>query len=280
MKLVSYRNGSDELFGRLVGDGIVDVTGLLGGCATVLDVLESGRLAELDEKSSGLIPGTALDEVALLPVIVNPRKILCAGLNYRAHRDEAGREANARPTIFTRFADSQIGAGCEVRIPAVVEKFDYEGELAAVIGVGGQHIPEQDAYAHVAGYSCYNDFSARDWQRHTGQWTPGKNFHGTGAFGPALVTADEVGAVEDLVIQTRVDGEVRQSATLGDLIFSVPELIAYISTFTALSPGDVIVTGTPGGVGLFREPPEFLRGGETVEVEISKVGLLRTPVRS
>ena len=275
MKLVSYRHQGTVSCGRLIGDAI---SALPSSYRSIRDVLEKGALDELEAETADLTPTLTLSDVELLPVIPDPSKILCAGLNYRAHRDEAGRDASARPTIFLRVADSQIGADSTVTVPPNVERFDYEGEMAVIIGREGSGVAVTDAMEYVSGYACYNDFSARDWQRHTGQWTPGKNFTGTGAFGPAMVTADEVGDHTKLTIETRVNGEVRQSATLADLIFTIPELIAYVSSFTTLRPGDVIVTGTPGGVGMFREPPEYLVGGEKVEVEISKVGLLRTQV--
>lgn len=280
MKLISYRHAGVESFGRLVGDAVVDCSVLKPGYRSIRDVLERGALPLLRAETENLAPTLALSEVELLPVITDPGKILCAGLNYRSHRTEAGREPTARPTIFLRVADSQIGADQVVTIPPAVAKFDYEGELAVIIGKTGTAIGLEDAMSFVAGYACYNDFSARDWQQHTGQWTPGKNFTGTGAFGPAMVTADEIADHTQLTIETRVNGEVRQSARLGELLFSIPELIAYVTSFTTLRPGDVIVTGTPGGVGLFREPPEFLTGGEKVEVEISQVGILRTQVEA
>lgn len=278
MRLVSYEHAGRSTFGVLVatasGDAVVDAAALIHGCHTIVDVLAAGCLPELRQATADRTPDVALSEVTLLPVVPNPGKILCAGVNYRSHRDEAARPEQGHPTVFLRFADSQIGAGRPVEIAREVTMFDYEGEVAIVLGRGGRRIPADRAIEHVAGYACYNDFSARDWQRHSGQWTPGKNFPGSGAFGPWLLTADEVPDPATLVLQTLVNDDVRQSASMADLIFSIPELIAYMSTFTSLAPGDVIVTGTPGGVGLFRDPPSFLAPGDVVEVRADGMGSL------
>ena len=217
-------------------------------------------------------------DITFLPVIPNPAKILCVGLNYETHRAETKRPEVENPTIFTRFADTQIGHKQPLIKPNSSERFDYEGEMAVIIGRGGRNIAEDKALDHVAGYACYNEGSVRNWQRHTSQFTPGKNFPGTGAFGPYMVTADEVGDYTKLPIQTRLNGEIMQDAKLTDLIFPVPRLISYISQFTPLSPGDVIVSGTPGGVGDRREPPVYMQPGDIAEVEIGMLGTLVNPV--
>lgn len=214
----------------------------------------------------------------LLPVIPNPGKILCIGLNYEDHRRETGRAVVENPTIFTRFADSQVAHGQPLLRPRVSTDFDYEGELAIVIGTGGRYIARDAAFTHVAGYSCYNDGSVRDWQRHTHQFTPGKNFPQTGGFGPWLVTPDEVPDLDALTLTTRVNGEVVQQSGLDHMIFDVPRIIEYCSAFTPLNPGDVIATGTPGGVGAKRTPPLWLKPGDTVEVAISGIGVLRNGI--
>lgn len=285
MRLVSYRSATSSVpgFGRVVGEdaaaGIIEASTVAAGRWTsVRGLLADQGLAEFAAATDGLEPGLALADVELLPPIPDPGKIVCAGVNYRAHRDEAARPAAAHPTLFTRFADSQIGHGAPALKPAVSERFDYEGELAVVIGVSAHGIDPASAWSRIAGYACYNDLSARDWQRHSSQWLPGKNFPGTGAFGPWLVTADEVPDVSTCTLQTSVNGEVRQRASVADLIFGIPELLAYISAFTALHPGDVVVTGTPGGVGLFREPPSFLEPGDVVDVEITGIGRLTNEV--
>lgn len=286
MRLVSYHTAATgPRFGRVVGAD--DDLGIIDGVqaseqrwSSLRAVLAAGAIAELAEATEGRPVDLALAEVELLPPIPDPGKIVCAGVNYRAHRAEAGRTEAAHPTLFTRFADSQIGHRSPALKPAVTDRFDYEGELAVVIGSTGHQVSLERAWSLVAGYACYNDFSVRDWQRHTTQWLPGKNFPGTGAFGPWLRTADEVPDVCACTLQTMVNGEVRQDASLTDLIFSIPELLVYISTFTRLEPGDVVVTGTPGGVGLFRDPPTFLEPGDLVEVDISGVGRLVNEVVS
>lgn len=239
------------------------------------DAIAADALAEAGEADA---PVAALDEVVWRPVIADPGKILCVGLNYEDHRKETGRAVVSQPTIFTRFADSQTAHRAPIVMPAESDRLDYEGELAVVIGRAGRAIAEDEALAHVAGYSCYNDGSVRDWQNHSIQFTPGKNWPGTGAFGPWLVTPDEFGPLGPQRLQTRLNGAVMQDALLSDMIFSVPRLIAYCSTFTPLSPGDVIVSGTPGGVGAKREPPVFLRVGDRVEVEIDGIGTLENGV--
>lgn len=279
MKLATYMSDTGPRFGHVSNGQIADLTDAVPGCTSIQDALTRDVLPRLRAACVAGRPQTPMSQVLLLPVITHPGKILCAGVNYWTHREESGRSAKPdKPTIFIRFGDSQVGSGRHVFIPTDVTQFDYEGELAVVIGRAGRHIDPAEAYQHVAGYACYNDFSARDWQRHSGQWTAGKNFPGTGAFGPYLVTADDVDDVSSLELTTTVNGAVRQSARISEMIFSIPELIAYISAFTALSPGDVIVTGTPGGVGLFRDPPDFLRPGDVVTVEVTGIGTLTNEV--
>lgn len=279
MRIASFRRDGESSYGVVVGDGIVDAGPLLGpDLPTLGSVLRAGALPRLHDVTDGRPADVPLADVELLPVVTDPDKVLCAGVNYAAHRDEANHAQAEHPTIFIRFPDTHVAHGQPLCRPSVSPYFDYEGELAAVVGKGGFAIPEADAMDHVAGYACYNDASVRDWQMHTQQWTPGKNFPGTGAFGPWLVTADEVPDAAQLELTTRVNGEVRQNASVADLIFSIPALIAYVSTFTRLSPGDVLVTGTPSGVGAARKPPVWLGAGDVVEVEISGVGLLRNVV--
>lgn len=223
-------------------------------------------------------PRLPVAAISLAPVIPDPAKILCVGLNYETHRKETGRAEVQHPTIFTRFADTQIGDGASIVCPRVSMDLDFEGELAVIIGRSGRYISRQDAMAHVAGFACYNDVSVRDWQRHTHQFTPGKNFPATGPFGPWMVTPDEVGPLAGLRIMTRLNGRIVQEATLGDMIFDIPRIIEYCSSFTPLRAGDVIATGTPGGVGAKREPPLWMKPGDVVEVEIDRVGLLRNSI--
>lgn len=274
MKLTSYRIADRVSFGVVDGETIHDLGALLGAeCPDLKALITSGGL----ERVAGLLSGAPqvpLADVTLLPVVPNPGKILCVGHNYEAHRKETGRDPTEHPSIFLRFADSQAAHGEALLLPSVSTMFDYEGELAVVIGKAGRCIAEDRALEHIAGYACYNDASVRDWQWHTRQFTPGKNFPRTGAFGPCLVTADEIADPAALSVTTRVNGEVVQSQPTADMIFPVPTIIAYVSQFTPLAPGDVIVTGTPGGVGAKRQPPRWLAAGDVVEVDIPGVGLL------
>ncbi len=272
MKLVSFAWKGRESFGAVVGDEIADL-----GSPACPD-LKAALVAGLPAVVPATAPRIALSQVALLPVVPNPGKIFCVGLNYLEHREETGRAATAHPTIFTRFADTQVAHGAPLVCPRESAMFDYEGELAVIIGRGGRRISEAVAMRHVAGYACYNDGSVRDWQNHTAQFTPGKNFPGSGGFGPWMVTPDEIADLDAVTVTTRLNGQVVQHAAVDQMIFSIPRVIAYLSAFTVLSPGDVISTGTPGGVGAKRTPPLWMKPGDTVEVDISGVGVLRNPV--
>ncbi len=279
MRLVTFDIAGKVSYGALLGDGIVDLGARLGKkYADVKALIAADALDEAAAALKGAKADVALAAVTLLPPLPNPDKILCVGVNYDEHRKETGRDKSEKPVIFTRFADTQVGHGQALVRPRSSERFDYEGELAIVIGRPGRHIPESTALAHIAGYSCYNDGSVRDWQRHTHQFTPGKNFPASGGFGPALVTADEVPDPFALTLITRLNGQEVQKAGTDLMIFDLKQLIAYISGFTKLNPGDVIITGTPGGVGDKRNPPLYMKPGDVAEVEISGVGLLRNPV--
>lgn len=220
-----------------------------------------------------------LDQIRFLPPLARPSKIICVGLNYRDHSAESGYAVPDRPTLFARFTSSLIGHGAPIVRPAVSEQLDYEGELVAVIGTAGRGIPVERALDHVAGYSVFNDGSVRDVQHRTPQWTLGKNFDDTGAFGPFFVTADVLPAgARGLSIETRLNGRVVQAASTDDLVFDVATLVSQISEAMTLAVGDIIVTGTPSGVGAARKPPLWMKPGDTVEVEIEGVGVLRNPV--
>lgn len=276
MKYASYLNPAGVATWGSVEDGAVTDLGPTG--AGVADCLRSAiQAGVLATASSDGAPVYDEDGITFLPVIPDPGKIICVGTNYAAHQAESG-IAPAIPPIFTRFADTQIGHLAPARLPAETEQFDWEGELAIVIGAEVDHAPASEGWSKVAGVAIYNDLSARDWQRKSGQWTPGKNFPGTGAFGPYFVPMSDFDDIEARKLVTRVNGEVRQQATLGDMVFGVPELLEFISTWTVLRPGDVVVTGTPGGVGLFMDPPTFLADGDVVEVEIDGLGVLRNAV--
>jgi 2-keto-4-pentenoate hydratase/2-oxohepta-3-ene-1,7-dioic acid hydratase in catechol pathway len=276
MRFASFRTAGFATWGALSGDHLCDLGPSGSGVApTLRSALAAGNLTFLDLESARRVP---VSDVTWLPVIPDPAKIICVGVNYRLHQAETGRDAAQAPTLFVRFADSQTSHESEIAIPSIVRDFDYEGELAVVVGKEMYRTPASEAFDGIAGYGIYNDFTARDWQRAASQWTPGKNFPGTGAFGPYLITPDEVGRVDELELQTRVNGEVRQNASVGDLIFDIPTLVEYISSFTRLSPGDVIVTGTPGGVGQFMRPPCLLSAGDVVEVSITGLGTLRNRI--
>lgn len=280
MKLLSFVVDGRASFGAVKDNGVVDLGARLRseGCATLRQLLEAGRLADAADIVASARPDHPLDKIAFAPVIPDPEKIICVGLNYRDHVAETGRTVTEKPALFARFACSQVGHGQPIVKPKVSDNFDYEGELALVIGKAGRHIPASRALDHVAGYACYNEGSIRDWQRHTSQFLSGKTFAESGSFGPWLVTTDEIPDPSKLTLQTRLNGTVVQNTTTDLLITAIPELIAYISAICPLVPGDVIVTGTPGGVGMKRTPPLWMKPGDTVEVEISGIGVLRNSV--
>jgi 2-keto-4-pentenoate hydratase/2-oxohepta-3-ene-1,7-dioic acid hydratase in catechol pathway len=280
VKLATFAVHGEVSYGAVVADGVVDLRRRLGPgrCPTLKAVLAAGALDEARRAAEGQGADHRLADVTLKPVIPDPDKIFCVGLNYHAHREETGRKPSEHPAIFTRYALTQVGSGEALVKPRNSDAFDFEGELGVVIGRRGRHVPRARALELVAGYACYFDGSVRDWQRHTSQWTPGKNFPGTGGFGPWMVTADELGDPSKLTLATRLSGREMQRTTTDLMIFDVPSVIEYLTGFTELVPGDVIATGTPGGVGFTREPPVFMRAGDTVEVEISGIGVLRHPV--
>jgi 2-keto-4-pentenoate hydratase/2-oxohepta-3-ene-1,7-dioic acid hydratase in catechol pathway len=256
--------------------GVLDFGALPGAPADLKSALASDALTSLTGASGAKRhdPST----LTWLPPIGNPAKILCIGLNYESHRLETGRASARHPAVFTRFADTLVGHEQPLLRPAASMQLDFEGELAVIIGRGGSNIPAARALEHIAGYACFNDGSVRDWQNHNSQFTPGKNFRGTGGFGPWIVTPDEAGNLADQHVVTRLNGAIVQDQPISDMLFPVPQIIEYLSAFTTLSTGDVIATGTPGGVGMKRTPPLWMKPGDVVEVEIGVVGLLRNPV--
>jgi 2-keto-4-pentenoate hydratase/2-oxohepta-3-ene-1,7-dioic acid hydratase in catechol pathway len=276
MRYVSYELANGTASYGLLAEGLVRDIGLVPGAPVDLRAaLQSGRLALL---ATGV--STPASELKLLPVIPNPSKILCVGLNYESHRKETGRQERSHPAIFTRFADTLVASGQGLVKPRVSDSFDYEGELALVIGRPCHQVSVQDALSRIAGYSCFNDASVRDWQQHNIQFTPGKNFPATGALGPSLVTPDEVPDLRSIHVVTTLNGTVVQDQSIGEMIWGVAELIAYISAFTPLGPGDVIATGTPGGVGSKRTPPLWMKPGDSVSVAIGSIGTLTNPIVS
>ena len=280
MKLVSFLRLGEVTFGVETNHGIIDLGERLKNKMRTKSIIEllNTDLMPREEDLENLSPDYSFSDITFLPVIPDPGKILCIGLNYEKHRIETKREESGYPTIFTRFSDSQVAHNQYLVKPNASDRFDFEGELAVIIGKGGRNIQEKDAMNHIAGYSCYNDGSIRDWQKHTSQFVPGKNFPKTGAFGPGMVLRQSISDYKKLKIQTRLNNEVVQDACLDQLIFDIPRLIAYCSSFNCLSVGDVIVTGTPGGVGDRRDPPLYLKEGDDIEVEISEVGLLKNHV--
>jgi 2-keto-4-pentenoate hydratase/2-oxohepta-3-ene-1,7-dioic acid hydratase in catechol pathway len=279
MKLISFLHAGRTSFGVLDGDTVIDLAPVSASVGTSLKAaLERDALADIADYVAGDPRRLALHDVSLQPVVPDPGKILCVGINYLTHMKETGRDIPKYPMIFTRWADTQTAHDAAIVKPAASEKLDFEGELAVVIGKTARHVKRANALDYVAGYACYNDGSVRDWQKHTIQFGPGKNFPSTGGFGPCLVTADELGDPSQLTLTTRLNGEVMQHTGTDDMLFDVPHLIEYCSTFTELRPGDVIITGTTGGVGAFREPPVWMKAGDIVEVEISKIGVLRNTI--
>jgi 2-keto-4-pentenoate hydratase/2-oxohepta-3-ene-1,7-dioic acid hydratase in catechol pathway len=278
MRLASFKIGNSSTWGVIDGEEALDVGALLKDRYPDLKSVVAADALSAVRDVAGQAKRYPIADITWLPVIPNPDKILCIGLNYETHRKETGRSEVENPTVFARFANSQTGHLANIVRPKLSTHLDYEGELAIIIGKPGRHITKADAWNHIAGYACYNEGSVRDFQRHTHQFTPGKNFPETGAFGPWMMTPDELGDVAPLRLQTRVNGQVVQDATIDQMIFDIPRQIEYCSSFTRLEPGDVIVTGTPGGVGAKRTPPLWLKPGDIVEVEIDKLGVLRNGV--
>ena len=279
MKLISFERDGRAGFGAVVDGGVVDLDAALDGrYADLQALLAADALGQARSALQGRQPDFALDSVVLLPVIPNPGKIWCCGLNYGEHVRETNREITEQPTFFLRVADSQVGHGQAIVRPKESQQLDYEAEIAVIIGKPGRRIAEADAWDHIAGYSCYNDGSVRDWQRHTSQWVPGKNFWRTGGFGPWMVTSDEIPARTLMTLVTRLNGQEMQRATTGMMIHSIERQVAYVSTIAPLRAGDVIVTGTPGGVGARRTPPVWMKPGDVVEIEVDRIGVLRNNI--
>jgi 2-keto-4-pentenoate hydratase/2-oxohepta-3-ene-1,7-dioic acid hydratase in catechol pathway len=284
MKFASVRHGRKATWGVVDGDAIaLAPDAVTAKYPDLRSAIAANALKRLGKKTLRDGRRKALSALTLLPPIGNPDKIVCVGLNYEKHRLETNKQGTGRiypphPAIFARYASTLNAHGAPLVKPANSDVVDYEGELAVVIGKGGRRIARENALDHVAGYSCYNDVSMRDWQMHTSQWIPGKNFPGSGPMGPYLVTPDEVGDIGGLSIRTYVGGKLMQDAKFEDLIFGLGQIVEYISGFTDLVPGDIIVTGTPGGVGFTRKPPVLLVPGTVVEVDIDKVGRLANHV--
>ena len=278
MRLATFSTAQGASYGIVTAKGIVDLKRYLGNqYPDLLSLIAGNGFAEAG-KHAGASPDYKESDISFLPVIPNPGKILCVGLNYQDHVVETGRDNTEQPAIFIRVAESQVGHLQPIVRPKESKNLDFEAEIAVIIGTAGRRISQQSAYKHVAGYSCYNDGSVRDWQRHTVQWTAGKNFAQTGGFGPWLVTADEIPPNTRMTLSCRLNGERMQHASTEQMIFKIPKIIEYVSAWTTLQPGDVLVTGTPGGVGARRNPPIWMKPGDKVEVEIDKVGILENTI--
>lgn len=279
MKLITYRRDGLRSFGAVKEQGVIDLAKRLPAIAD-LKMLVSNQAALDDARR--LVATTAVDfalaQAELDPVIPHPNKVICVGINYVAHAAEAGRTVGKYPVIFHRYADTLVSHGAPLIRPTVSDHFDFEAELAVVIGKGGSHIKPEEAMDHVAGYTCFNDASVRDWQFHTHQYGMGKNFRATGALGPWLVTADEIPDYRKLSIQGMLNGESMQTGKLSELAFDIPTLIAYVSQALDWQPGDILATGTPSGIGFKRQPPIFLKSGDTYDVVIPGVGTLSNPI--
>lgn len=277
MKLASYVTDGKQAFGAVTGDSVITLNDRLRARHPSLrDALAAGALEEMRGVAQSARPDRKLADVRILPAIPNPEKIMCVGINYKSHAAEHGQEAPKLPNIFTRFVDTLVAHDGEMIRPKVSTNFDFEGELAVIIGRAGRHIKQEDALSYVAGYTCFCDGSVRDFTKYS--LVASKNFIGTGPLGPWITTADEIPDPTRLTLTTRLNGEVMQQSGTDMLIHSIPAIIAFCSVFTPLSPGDVIATGTPDGIGAKRNPPVWMKAGDVLEVEISSIGTLRTRI--
>ena len=275
MRICSFVHDGRNRFGVVDGDGLIDLTDLVAH-SDLAAAIAAGDLGGLERAATGQGIDVALSDVTFLPTIPAPGKVVCVGLNYEPHRIEMGTEKGPYPTVFVRLNDTLVGHGGALIKPRNSDAFDYEGEVALVIGKAGRHIAEADAMDFVAGYTCFMDASVRDYQKQN--LIAGKNFPGTGGMGPWFVPAHAMPAPHDIRLETRLNGAAMQSGRLDELTYSIPEIVRYISSWTDLRPGDVISTGTPSGVGTARTPPVYLKPGDSIEVEVGGVGTLRHSV--
>jgi 2-keto-4-pentenoate hydratase/2-oxohepta-3-ene-1,7-dioic acid hydratase in catechol pathway len=277
MRILTYRSDRGPRAGLLVDGAVVDAWDALGGDgSSVRELLEADRLGELSGIDVG--GGVALEDVELLPPVPDPEKIVCIGLNYRAHAAEAGIDPPDAPAIFGKYRNALVPTGATVRLPAASDKVDYEAEVAFVIGRRASELDESAAADHIAGYMLLNDLSARVLQFATPQWMPGKVFDGSAPCGPALVTADEALTDGTVSFSLTLNGEVMQDASTDDLIFGIPQLVAHLSRLMTLEPGDIVSTGTPSGVGSTRDPRVWLKPGDEIAISSPTLGLLETRI--
>lgn len=274
MKLLTFEHGGSASWGALAGEEVADL-GAATGYPGIVEALRADALAEVAAAADGT-PRVKLSEIGWLPVLGHPAKLVCIGLNYMVHVREMNRAVPTVPSLFLKYHDALVGHERDIVRPRVSDAFDFEGELAVVIGRAGRYIAEEDALSHVAGYTILNDGSIRDWQEEN--LSAGKNFPRTSGFGPCFVTADEIPDPHALGVRTRLNGETVQDGNTADFIFAIPKLIAYVSGFTPLAPGDTISTGTPHGVGHGRTPKLYMKPGDTIEVEIDRIGTLTNRV--
>ena len=279
MKFVSFLLKGQAKFGISDGKNLTDLTGKIKDANTLKELISNKGIQEAKEYAKKNPGNISLDQIEYLPVIPNPGKIICVGLNYSEHVKETGRTVEQNPVIFLRVPESQTAHNQPIQRPKVSTHLDYECEMAVIMGEAGKHIKPENALKHIVGYSCYNESTVRDWQQHTRQFGMGKNFEKTGSFGPHMVLAESISDYTKLSIQTRLNGKVMQQAKLSQLIFDIPTLISYISKAIPWRAGDVLVTGTPGGVGFKRKPPVFMKEGDQVEVEISEIGILSNIIK-
>ncbi len=278
MKLATFSRNGTIGFGPIEGSSVIDISSTVDA-PSLKELIAQANFPEVVAEASGKGANPyKLSDISLLPPIPDPTRIICIGLNYCTHIAEMGREPGEYPAIFFRYPDSIVGHGEPLLRPRVSDQFDYEGEFAIIIGTGGRYIPRDSALDHVAGYTCFNDGSIRDFQRHTHQFGAGKNFYRSGSCGPWLVSRDALSNVGAQTLTTRLNGTVMQQAQLDDLLFDTAHLVSYLSQIFPLLPGDIIATGTTGGVGAARKPPVWMKPGDTVEVEISAIGTLTNTI--
>ena len=279
MKFVSFLQKGQAKFGISDEKNITDLTNKINGANTLKELIVKNGISEAKEYVKKNPGNISVNQIEYLPVIPNPGKIICVGLNYSEHVKETGRTVEQNPVIFLRVPESQTAHKQPIQRPKVSTHLDYECEMAVIMGDAGKHIKPENALKHIVGYSCYNESTVRDWQQHTRQFGMGKNFEKTGSFGPHMVLAENISDYTKLSIQTRLNGKVMQEAKLSQLIFDIPTLISYVSKAIPWRAGDVLVTGTPGGVGFKRKPPIFMKEGDQVEVEISEIGILSNIIK-
>ena len=281
MNFISFLNNNEESFGIVFNNKVTDLTGQINNIKSLKELIQFNCLEEGRSYAKNNPGDIDINSIKLLPVIPNPSKIICVGLNYHEHVKETEKTIADNPVTFQRFNDSQVAHMENMIIPKASNNLDFEGEMALIMKDSESHLSEEDALKYIAGYSCYNDGSVRDWQRHTkSTFGMGKNFKKTGSFGPHMVLAQDIDDYKQLTIKTYLNGEVMQSASLSQLIFDLPFLISYVSKALPWRAGDVLVTGTPGGVGFKRNPPIYLKEGDKVDITISEIGTLSNTLQN